>query len=322
MVRALSVPASVAQEQPDLSGNLFIHDPTIIAGEEHFASFATGVERHADGGMPRTKSSKDGVRWEETGALPGGMPQWIVDELGFTPLNIWAPDISEYQGTHYLYYSASTFGKNTSLIGLMTNDGFNAEDPAAGWVDRGLVIRSRSSDSFNAIDPHRFDDADGRAFLLFGSFWDGIRMVQIDPATGKRLAGAASTRMASRSGGPIEAPAMLFNDGYYYLLVAFDFCCRGPGSTYRIMVGRASSVEGPFRDRDGTALVLGGGTELLSGTNARRGPGGQDVFTGPDGPMLAYHYYDQSAGWAPKLQITPIHFDANGWPYVDPMPED
>jgi len=175
-----AVSAFGAEPMPRLSGNVAIHDPSIIATDTGWASFATGVAGAADGGMPRTKFSPDGVAWTETGPIPGGLPDWIAKELGITPRNIWAPSVSRHNGLTYLYYAASSFGRNDSAIGLMTSSAFDAAHPAAGWTDRGMVLRSQATDNFNAIDPFRIDTGDGKAWLAFGSFWDGIRLVQLD----------------------------------------------------------------------------------------------------------------------------------------------
>ncbi|WP_404401602.1 arabinan endo-1,5-alpha-L-arabinosidase [Pelagibacterium halotolerans] len=317
---ALSAAAAAAEDQPVLSGNIFIHDPSVVVIEGTFASFATGVERAADGGTPRTKSSPDGLTWTETGALQGGQPEWIADALGRMPPNLWAPSISEYEGTHYLYYAASTFGSNNSAIGLMTNDAFDATDPATGWRDQGMVLRSHRSDAYNAIDPFRID-TEGGAWLAFGSFWDGIHLVEIDPRSGKRIDDAEPLLIASRHGGAIEAPAILEHDGGYFLFVSFGHCCRGVASDYRIMVGRSDAVTGPYRAKDGADMREGGATEVLASDGRYRGPGGQEAFMGPDGPMLAYHYYDAAAGGRPKLGLAPLSWDAEGWPVIGPFPE-
>lgn len=312
--------AQAAEPMPELAGNILIHDPSIIATDAGWASFATGVEGAADGGMPRTKSSPDGITWTEAGAIPGGMPDWVVKELGHTPRNIWAPSVSVHGGVTYLYYAASSFGKNDSVIGLMTNAAFDPAKPAEGWVDKGLVIRSKTGGWFNAIDPFRIDVGDA-AWLAFGSYWDGIRMIALDPATGLRVGTDEPLRLASRNGGAIEAPAILEHDGQFYLFVSFDACCRGITSTYRIMVGRADAVEGPYLDRDGKRLLDGGGTELLATTGRFHGPGGQEVFAVKGAPWLAFHYYDFDGGGAPKLQLAPLSFDADGWPEIGPLPE-
>lgn len=321
---ALAVMAApaLAEPQPVLEGNIAIHDPSVIEVDGQLASFATGVERAADGGTPRTKYSADGITWIETGALPGGVPEWVSEELGLTPPNLWAPSVSARDGTFYLYYSGSTFGRNNSVIGLMTNQAFDVADPSSGWVDQGMVIRSFTSSDHNAIDPFRVDLEDGTAWLAFGSHWDGIRLIQIDPVSGLQRNRMAPLPIASRDGGAIEAPAILEHEDHFYLFVSFDACCRGVASTYRIMVGRAENVRGPYLDRDGVPLMEGGGTELQAAVGRFRGPGGQEVFRRGAEPWLAYHYYDRDAGGVPRLQIAPLHFDEDGWPFLDPLPSE
>lgn len=311
--------ALAAEPMPELNGNILIHDPSIIATATGWASFATGVEGAADGGMPRTKSSPDGITWTETGAIPGGLPAWIKQELRYTPKNLWAPTVSVHDGITYLYYSASQFGRNNSAIGVMTNAAFDATKPTGGWVDQGLVFRSKSGDWLNAIDPFRIDVGD-RAWLAFGSYWDGIRMIEVDPVTGLRKGTEEPLRLASRNGEAVEAAAILAHAGRYYLFVSFDACCRGIASTYRIMVGRADAVTGPYLDRDGKPMLDGGGTELLKGTGRFIGPGGQEVFTVAGKPWLTFHYYDSADGGAPKLQLAPLGFSADGWPEIGAVP--
>ena len=312
----------LAQTLPVLTGNIAIHDPSVIEMGGQFASFATGVENAADGGTPRTKTSADGLVWEEAGPLPGGIPDWITRELGYVPKNLWAPSVARYGGMTYLYYSASSFGRNDSLIALATNPDFDVTNPAAGWTHIGIVIRSHAADNFNAIDPFRIDTSDGRAWLAFGSHWNGIMLIELDPASGLRLGDAPPLPIASRGGGAIEAPAIVYRHPWYYLFTSFDRCCNGIASTYRIMVGRSEDIAGPYLDRSGVPLLDGGGTELLASAGRMRGPGGQETFMVGDEPWLAWHYYDLRQGGVPKLQLGRLHFDQAGWPFLDPVPED
>jgi arabinan endo-1,5-alpha-L-arabinosidase len=315
------VSGATAQTQPQLAGNLFIHDPSVIAIDGRFASFATGVEHDKARGLPRTKTSPDGITWSETGAIPGGIPAWVPAELGYTPLNIWAPSVSARDGTVFLYYAASQFGYQDSAVGLMTNTAFDSAHPAAGWVDQGLVIRSRKGDDFNAIDPFRVDTGDGRAWLVFGSYWQGIYLFELDPKSGKRLdPNGEMAHLASRNGGAIEAPAILAHEGHFYLFVSFDICCRGAASTYRIMVGRADAIQGPYVDRDGKPMLEGGATELMAEGGRVAGAGGQEVFRAGGEDTLVYHFYDRASMGMPTLQLAPLRWDAEGWPTLDPLP--
>jgi arabinan endo-1,5-alpha-L-arabinosidase len=204
----------------------------------------------------------------------------------------------------------------------MVNPAFDTGRPAEGWEHRGLVIRSHASDNFNAIDPFRIDTFDGKSWLAFGSWWDGIRLIELDPASGLKLGDAPPLPIASRGGGAIEAPSILHRGDWYYLFASFDLCCRGTASTYRIMVGRSGAVTGPYADKDGKPMLEGGGTQLLATDGRRRGPGGQEAFMVGDEYWLAWHYYDRNNGGQPRLQIARLHFTDDGWPFLDPVPAE
>lgn len=315
------VPASIAsaQTQPVLRGDTEIHDPSMVFTGGVYVSFATGSESDDTGGMPRLKTSPDGIVWTDAGTIPGGLPAWIAPELGYAPSNIWAPSISLSGNKAWLYYSASSFGNQDSAIGLMTNAAFDPVHPAAGWTDQGLVVRSHKGGSFNAIDAFRIDDGT-KSWLVFGSWWDGIRLVALDPATGKQLTGDEPIAIASRQGRGIEAPSILHRGDWFYLFSSFDRCCRGSGSTYKIAVGRAAAITGPYLDRDGKPMLENGGTIMLASEGDRRGPGGQEAFMVGDEPWLVWHYYDRKLYGLPRLQIAPLRFDADGWPFLDPAP--
>ena len=110
----------------------------------------------------------------------------------------------------------------------------------------------------------------------------------LNPSTGKR-SDTAIRGIAGRGGGAIEAPFLFKHGAYYYQWVSFDRCCQGAASTYRIMVGRSTSPNGPFTDRNGTAMNSGGGTQVLAGHGSIHGPGHQAVLADSDADVLVYH---------------------------------
>ena len=221
------------------------------------------------------------------------MPEWIQKESPSTK-ELWAPDVSYFNGEFHLYYAFSLFGKNTSGIALVTNKTLDPASPNFRWVDRGLVLRSRAEDDFNAIDPNLVMDEKGNAWLSFGSFWSGIKMRRIDPKTGllssedSKLYSLAARKKPekvppSKPGLPgdwqaIEAPFLVRHEGFYYLFVSFDLCCRGTKSNYKTMVGRSRNVTGPYVDANGTPMLEGGGTLLLTGNKRWIGPGERPFF--------------------------------------------
>ena len=309
-----------AADQPQLTGDTRIHDPSVIEVDGKFAAFGTGRQGPTHGAI-QVKTSPDGIKWTDAGAIGKGAPEWAVGALGYEPTNVWAPSISRRGATFYVYYCLSSFGSNASAIGLTTNASFDVMRPGEGWKDQGLVLMSKPGDDFNAIDPFRIDLSDGRAFLTYGSFWSGIKLRELVPETGKLNPDAPVIALASRHGGAIEAPSILEHEGRFYLFVSFDQCCRGVASTYNIRIGRADRIEGPYLDRDGEAMLEGGGSLLLGTTGRFIGPGGQEALKTSKGDMLAYHYYDGDAGGVSELEITPIRWTPDLWPALDPLPQ-
>jgi arabinan endo-1,5-alpha-L-arabinosidase len=316
----LVTPAAAAELQPALTGDTRIHDPSVIEVGGRYAAFGTGAQGLWRGAV-EVKTSPDGLAWKNAGAIGKGVPKWAEDALGYQPTNVWAPSVSRRGEIFSLYYALSSFGSNASVIGLMTNASFDPAKPGEGWQDQGLVLMSKADDDFNAIDPFRLDLADGRTFLVFGSFWSGIKLRELDPKTGKLIRDDAPTiTLASRHGGAVEASSILEHEGKFYLFVSFDQCCKGVASTYNIRVGRAAEIEGPYRDKDGKEMLDGGGSLVLASSGRFIGPGGQEAVQTSKGEMLAYHYYDGDAAGASKLQFSPIRWTTDGWPELGMYP--
>ncbi|PRX96744.1 arabinan endo-1,5-alpha-L-arabinosidase [Allonocardiopsis opalescens] len=295
--------SAVAYPYPGpVTGDITVHDPSFVRRPNG------GYLVAHTGDNVALKTSTDRTAFRNAGTVfPGGAP-WTSPYTGGAR-NLWAPHLSYHNGRYYLYYSASTFGSNRSAIFLATS----TSGDSGTWSNQGLVIESSSSNDYNAIDPHLQVDDQGRWWLAFGSFWSGIKMIRIDPATGRRLDSSLYS-IAGRNGGAIEAPTIFRRGGYYYLFVSFDLCCRGASSTYRIMVGRSSSITGPYTDRNGTRMTSGGGTEILAGQGSIHGPGHQDVFADTDHDILAYHYYNDNG--TALLGINWLGWDSAGWPYA------
>lgn len=294
-----------------------VHDPAILAEEGRFYLFTTGNGGDA-AGLLGLRTSDDLKHWTLRGGSYAALPAWAASAVpGAT--GMWAPDISKVGSEYRLYYSISTFGSNRSAIGLATASVIDPTAPAAHWVDRGPVVRSDVTDDYNAIDPNAFTDADGRSWLVFGSFWSGIKLIELDPATGKRRGDDPLRSLAARpSPGAIEAPFVIRHGGFYYLFASFDFCCRGAASSYNTMVGRSATPTGPYVDRAGTAMLQGGGTPVLAsgqGTGDRYvGRGHAAILQRREGDVIVYHAYDTQRNGTPTLQIQPLAWDAEGWP--------
>lgn len=243
--------------------------------------------------------------------------------------DIWAPSVMFANGIYYQYYSIPIYtnpalvGSNSgpeAVIGLATST-----SPTGPWKDAGKIIASCGTTAgcttgFNAIDPAPFIDASGKWWLSFGSWSDGIHILQLDPATGLRLASNTTLyNIAARGAGEEGSfiyPAVVNGTQFYYYFAPINTCCNGTASTYRIIVGRSTSPTGPYLDRGGIDLANGGGTILLSSHGNIFGPGGQSVMTVNNQPLLVYHYYDGNTNGTPTLGLNYLAFDASGWPYL------
>jgi len=292
-------------------------DPTIVAaagGQQGYYVVATGR------GIPMLYSA-DLKDWRRVGRVfAEDVPAWAKAEVPKAD-NIWAPDLSFHDGLYYLYYAVSSFGSQRSVIGLAVNKTLDPQSPDYRWVDRGKVLESfPGQGDFNAIDPALYVDQDGRWYLFFGSYWSGIKMVALDPQTKKPSQDAEIVPAAARPRQPphaVEAPFVIFRDGYYYLFTSWDRCCDGADSDYKVMVGRARMVSGPYVDADGRALLDGGGTLVLAGNERWRGPGHNSVLTTEAGQWLVHHTYDvQNLRAQRVLQIRPLTWSQAGWPRV------
>ena len=284
----------------DLNGAISpVHDPSIIVVNGIYYVFNTGE------GLP-IRSSVDLENWSLAGQVFATVPSWVTTTDPGDPNNLWAPDISFWNGLYHLYYAASTFGSNTSCIGHATSPTLPAT-----WTDLGAVICSDSTDDWNAIDPNLVIDSSGAPWLAFGSFWSGTKMIPLDE-TGAR-SGTALYSLSTRSNTAVEAPFIVQHDGFYYLFESVDFCCMGSASTYKIMVGRSTVLQGPYVDADGTALLSDGGTLVLQGDTRWKGPGSSAVLHTAGGDYNVYHSYDADAAGAPTLRISQLAW-VDGWP--------
>jgi arabinan endo-1,5-alpha-L-arabinosidase len=293
------------------TGDTVVHDPAIAKARTGWYVLSTGIEdpSGAHPGGILLRSSRDGRHWRLRDTLP--VPAWVIDAVPGVR-NIWAPDVSWHGGLWYVYYAASTFGSNNSVIGLLTSPTLDPASPRYHWTDRGLVTRSRTGDTVNAIDPNLTVDASGRAWLAYGSFWSGITMISVELPSGKpRGPNPVQHPLVDRHVPPnaVEAPFIIRHGGWYYLFAAFDFCCQGVNSTYRTVVGRSRSITGPYVDRTGRSLLAGGGSPFLDARGSMRGPGGASVAGG----TLAFHYYDAADNGTPHLGLGQLVF-RGGWP--------
>jgi len=290
-----------------------VHDPsTIVKCRDEYWVFATGM------GLV-SYHSKNLVHWESGGRVFTDLPPWITQVVPGQRGHFWAPDVIWHDGRYLLYYAVSAFGKRTSAIALATNPTLDPADPAHHWTDAGVVVQTDENDNFNAIDPSVFRDTDGKLWLAFGSFWSGIKLIELDPATGGRLAPASPIYPLAWHES-IEAACLYRHGEFYYLFVNWGLCCRGVKSTYEIRVGRSKQVTGPYLDREGRDLLHDGGSVFMATDGPFIGPGHVGILEENGRFWVSVHFYDGTRNGAPTLAIRPLTWSADGWPLAESMP--
>ena len=344
-----AAPPAAGQGRPPMAaigvpvlGMPFVHDPsTVVRFKGKYYVFSTGR------GAP-FYSSPDGETWTREGSVftqnpsvpaggtqgpPEGYQGAIPESVhAVVPKNngmdVWAPDIVRLNGEFYLYYAVSSWGSFQSAIGLATNPVLDPKDPAYKWTDRGVVVSSNGNEDLNAIDPGVIAAPDGTLWICYGSYHGSIRVTQLDPKTGlalrpKELGAPVATARES------EASDIIFHDGYYYLFVNHNSCCKGKNSEYNIRVGRAKAITGPYLDKHGLPMANGGGSLFLAAHDHRIGPGHFGLLIDYDldqktpgdnggvGGALRFsvHYEgDMTRGGRSVLDIRPLLWSLDGWP--------
>lgn len=300
------------------------HDPVMIKQGDTYYLFATGR------GIS-VLSSKDLKTWTFEKPVFETAPVWVNEGNvpGFRN-HIWAPDIFFQDGQYYLYYSCSAFAKNTSAIGVATNKTLDPASPDFKWIDHGIVVQSvPNRDLWNAIDPNISVDENGEPWMVFGSFWDGMKMVKLDKTLTKVAEPQSWITVARRErsfslpdtdpgDAAIEAPFIFKKGDWYYLFVSWDYCCRGEKSTYKVVVGRSKTMAGPYLDQDGKDMFQGGGSLVIEGNKNWAGVGHNSAYTFDGKDYLIFHAYDSNDKGAPKLKIKEISWKQD-WPSVEPM---
>ena len=291
-----------------------VHDPsTIVTTEGLRRFFSTGpgillMREDAAGKWVREARVFDEAK------LPSWHEKMVPGNRGY----LWAPDVIRIGQNFFVYYSVSTFGKNTSAIGLVVGKALDPSSPQWRWEDHGPVISSRREDHFNAIDPALFrDPGNNSLWMTFGSFWEGIHLVELDAITGLR-ADPAQPPLRLASAPEIEAPFLHARDGFYYLFVNWGKCCRGVNSTYEIRVGRSRAIAGPYVDQDGKQMLDRGGTLVLASEDRWIGPGHASIHVRDGREWLVHHYYDRDLGGRSRLRMVPLSWDPDGWPVIKP----
>ncbi len=333
---SLSVPASMhlsssftplAADDPLRGDTLPVHDPSLSRiSDGSWIAYTTDLPFLHSIPSLLQRCSPNLTDWHDCGAVFPTLPGWIAAQYP-AAVGLWAPDISFFGGLYRMYYAVSSLGSQHSAIGMATNATLDPSDPRYGWQDQGPVLASEPGNDFNAIDPNiMLEPASGggppHVWLNYGSFWGGLYQQELDPGTGKLLAGGTRYHLAQQPAslnGAIEGAAMAAHNGWFYLFSSVGICCTIPieGDNYQQIVGRSRSIHGPFVAEDGGRMLDGGGTVLLTGDANWLAPGGGSLWQSVDQSqtLLAFHALRRAQNGALYLWIEKVAWK-DDWPVL------
>ena len=275
------------------TGHPYIHDPSTLAEcEGKYYTFGTG-----GGGLI---SSDGGWTWDSGAERPGGGA---------------APDVLKIGDRYLVVYGATGGGLGGSHRGViltMWNKTLDPKSPDFRYTEPIEVASSEDGDDCDAIDPGLLlDPTTGRLWMTYGTYFGHIRMVELDPKTGRRVEGNEALDVAI----DCEASDLIYRDGWYYLLGTHGTCCDGVNSTYNIVCGRSRSVTGPYLDNVGRPMLQGGGKMVIKAHGRQVGAGhfGRTVVEEGLEKISCHFEADFDRSGMSVLAIRPLLW-RNGWP--------
>ncbi len=207
---------------PEIRGlQHYLADPCMLKTDEGYYLIATGDA--SDGRKLPVYFSEDLQTWEfMRGAVePGPAGSW-------NRRNFWAPELYEFDGRYYLYYTAMPDGTPKNIgnrVGVAVGD-----HPAGPYEDLGVVVPHGS------LDGSVFTDRDGTRHLLYttevenqSGFPQG--KILIDRLVSPSEVAGQPTVVMNRHGWQ-EGPTLFLRDDRYHLLFSTggwkgpDYCVR------------------------------------------------------------------------------------------------
>jgi arabinan endo-1,5-alpha-L-arabinosidase len=310
-----------------------VHDPSIKKFGDYYYCYSTdvGFGIAVRSGI-QIRRSKDLVQWQFVGwvfsSLPAQGSQYISSKGGAAFDALWAPYVLKAGSEYRLYYSLSSAVARLSVIGMAT-----ATSPDGPWTEKGLVVTSANDNTrqTNAIDPTVITTAAGDQYMYYGSAWDGIYILKLDPSTGLAFSpGDKGTRIANRGftggkyNGNIEGAEVIYNPtlNKYFLFISYDWL----QTKYNVRVGRADNPQGPFYDYNGVDLNtdVDHGPMIVApyqftGHGGWQGTAHCGVFDDGNGQYFMAHNARPSVNsYFMDLHVRKISWTADGWPVVSP----
>ncbi|MEQ5876151.1 family 43 glycosylhydrolase [Pseudoalteromonas sp. NFXS39] len=358
--------------------NVSVHDPSVVKVDDTYYIFGSHLAAAKSTDllnweMISSLSANEAVNesplfdYNYTAEIAEGI-EWTD---GFT--GNWAADVIQApNGKFWFYYNHCAQDNpdtpdvvdevcwNRSYLGLAEAD--NIEGP---YKNKGIFLRSgyRSEAEFtaypldngqttwngdvdpNAIDPAAFYDADGKLWMVYGSYSGGIFVLAMDEETGMPEAGQGyGKKLVGGDFRAMEGAFVMYSpeSEYYYLffsVAGFDL-----NGGYNIRVARSKTPDGPYLDNAGNDIAAIGGLEvgekLMGGFEYTQELGETAPAWGYQSPGHNSAYYDEATGRhilvthtrfpqtstefpentaAHQVRVHEMFINSLGWPMASPQ---
>lgn len=301
------------------NGKVVGADPSVITVGDTYYLYITNALASGDTSYVQGFKSKNLSDWEHLGNV------FVPNRNAWAVHSLWAPEVIEYNGKYYMYYSGYDINKNRMGVGLAI-----ADNPAGPFVEyegtlkNGTVIDHTHTPfdfGFKVIDPSVFVDDDGKIYIY-------ISKDQVEGKSSIYVAELETDMVSVKENslvGPIiepsqdwenpygynrwnEAPFVVKHDDQYYLTYSANYYAS---SLYGIGYAVSNSPKGPFIKFENNP-ILSAKEELIYVS----GPGHNSMFYSPDGTemFIAYHMHIDvdNGGSERKIHFDRVRFNDHG----------
>lgn len=335
-----------------------VHDPSVVEGEDgawYIFGSHLAVAKTED--LMNWTYVNQGVK-NDNEVIPD-VYSAMKDAFEWSHSNtFWAPDVAKLNdGKYHFYYCNCQGDEPVSCLGTAVSDRV-----AGPYVNEGLMLKSgmpaseddedgnlyQATVDPNTVDPAVFYDAEGRLWMVYGSYSGGIFIKEMDPQTGLPLESGYGEKLLGGNHLRIEAPYIIYNEetGYYYMFLSFGGLDSDGG--YNVRVCRSENPDGPYVDSmgqemtdckgaagsyfsDATAELYG--TKLMGGYKFtwKEGEEGEDrigylspghnscLYQEETGKyFIIYHTRFESSGEEHQVRVHQMFFNEDGWPVIAP----
>ncbi len=336
--------------------NVTVHDPAVTKIGNTYYSFGSHLAAAKTTDLMNWTKIADGVN--AANPLFADVTKALAATFTWsTVVDLWRPYvIALADGKFYMYYDSCQGSSPLSALGVAVAD--KVEGP---YINKQIFLYSGGSvlgynvNAYpNAIDPYLFHDANGKLWMMYGSYSGGIFILAMDETTGlpvgttgpapanlgygKHLMGGNSSR--------IEGSSVLYSPQSHYYYMFFTFGGLDAGGGYNIRVARSVNPDGPYLDAKNNDMNGVKGTFAFD--DASIAPYAQKLMgnyqfalaTGETGTPLGYvspggastlyeaasnqyfmvfHTRFPNTGEFHEIRVHEMFINADGWPVVAPF---